>query len=226
MIVVVGSHEWSANFFKELKLLCDNDFSFVTEPSELVKLVQEHSNIERIFFPHWSFMVPQEIVSKFECIGFHMTDLPYGRGGSPLQNLILRGFTTTTMCALRYNDKIDDGPVYCRRTLSLNGSAAQIFERAALIMADMAREIIHNNLQAIPQSGKPVFFKRRNPTESEITSQRLNSIEDLYNFIRMLDAPGYPRAFFNAEFSTFEFSDAVMDEDGELRVTIKRRLKP
>ncbi len=27
---------------------------------------------------------------KFECVCFHMTDVPYGRGGSPLQNLIIR----------------------------------------------------------------------------------------------------------------------------------------
>src|SRR2546427_4886313 len=41
-----------------------------------------------VFFPHWSWPIPEEIHSQFECVIFHMTDLPYGRGGSPLQNLI------------------------------------------------------------------------------------------------------------------------------------------
>ncbi len=44
-----------------------------------------------IFFPHWSWIIPKEIYEKFECVIFHMTDLPFGRGGSPLQNLIVRG---------------------------------------------------------------------------------------------------------------------------------------
>ena len=32
----------------------------------------------------------QEIHENYKCIIFHMTDLPFGRGGSPLQNLISR----------------------------------------------------------------------------------------------------------------------------------------
>lgn len=32
---------------------------------------------------------------------FHMTNFPYGRGGSPLQNLMKRGHHTTTITALR-----------------------------------------------------------------------------------------------------------------------------
>ena len=43
-----------------------------------------------IFFPHWSKKVDTKIVNNYECVCFHETDLPYGRGGSPIQNLILR----------------------------------------------------------------------------------------------------------------------------------------
>ena len=41
-----------------------------------------------IFFPHWSWLIPEEIYQNFECVIFHMTNLPYGRGGSPLHYLI------------------------------------------------------------------------------------------------------------------------------------------
>jgi len=40
-----------------------------------------------MFFPHWSWKIPREIYENFDCVGFHMTDLPYDRGGSPIQNL-------------------------------------------------------------------------------------------------------------------------------------------
>jgi len=35
-----------------------------------------------VFFPHWSWKVPAEIFNIAECALFHMTDLPFGRGGS------------------------------------------------------------------------------------------------------------------------------------------------
>ena len=44
-----------------------------------------------IFFPHWSWKVNKEIFENYECIAFHTAPLPYGRGGSPIQNLIIRG---------------------------------------------------------------------------------------------------------------------------------------
>jgi len=37
------------------------------------------------------WIILKEIFENYEIILFHMTDLPYGRGGSPLQNLIVRG---------------------------------------------------------------------------------------------------------------------------------------
>lgn len=54
-----------------------------------------------IFFPHWSWKIPVDIYERFECVIFHMTDLPFGRGGSPLQNLVVRGINETQLTALR-----------------------------------------------------------------------------------------------------------------------------
>ena len=39
--------------------------------------------------------------------------------------------------------------------------------------------------------GGPVCFKRRKPEQSDI----FNDLNDFYDFIRMLDADGYPKAF-------------------------------
>jgi len=53
-----------------------------------------------IFIPHWSYIIEREIYENYNCIVFHMTDLPFGRGGSPLQNLISRGFSETKISAI------------------------------------------------------------------------------------------------------------------------------
>src|SRR5689334_14815339 len=57
-----------------------------------------------IFFMHWSWIIPAEIFSRYTCVVFHMTDLPYGRGGSPLQNLIIRGHKETKITAIKVEE--------------------------------------------------------------------------------------------------------------------------
>src|SRR5258706_4197683 len=150
-------------------------------------------NPDVIFFLHWSELIPQEIYSSFKCIVFHMTDLPFGRGGSPLQNLIERGYDETMISALIVEKGIDTGPILLKKQLSLLGTAEEIFLRAGEIMKKMIAEIIVYNPDSVPQKGDPTIFKRRTPDQSSI--QLLSELKTAYNFIRMLDAEGYPKAF-------------------------------
>lgn len=164
-----------------------------------------------VFFPFWSYKVPKEITDSYECVCFHMTDVPYGRGGSPLQNLILRGHTETVISALRMTDEIDAGPVYMKRPLSLDGTAREIYERAALIIADMMREIAATDPVPVPQSGEVVSFKRRLPSESRLPLDL--APREAYDFIRMLDADDYPKAFVEVGPLRIELTNACLDGD-------------
>src|SRR5690606_29153499 len=122
---------------------------------------------------------PKEIFEKYECIVFHMTDLPYGRGGSPLQNLIDLGHTETRISAIRVEKGIDTGPVYLKMNLDLQGTAKEIFERTAGIIEKMIYVIIENKVQPVQQKGEVVHFKRRNPQQSSINE--LNSLKKIYD---------------------------------------------
>ena len=48
-----------------------------------------------IFFIFWSKMVPLKFLSRYLCIQFHTSNLPKFRGGSPIQNQIVKGITKT-----------------------------------------------------------------------------------------------------------------------------------
>lgn len=146
-----------------------------------------------IFFPHWSHIVPQSILERAECVCFHMTDVPYGRGGSPLQNLISRGHTDTVISALHMIPELDAGPVYMKRPLSLDGSAREIFLRSAALIVDMIGTIVREEPAPVSQEGQPTIFARRKPEQSRL-SPELNA-EQIYDHIRMLDADGYPHSF-------------------------------
>ncbi len=87
-----------------------------------------------------------------------MTDLPFGRGGSPLQNLITRGVKSTKISALRCTDVLDGGPIYLKEELSLQGSAEDIYIRADSIIEKMIAAILLTNPEPLEQTGEVVFF--------------------------------------------------------------------
>lgn len=175
-----------------------------------------------VFFPHWSWLIPDSIHERFNCVIFHMTDLPYGRGGSPLQNLIVRGHTETKLAALKCEAGLDTGPIYLKRPLSLKGTAEEILHRASTLMEQMIFDIVKQKLVPYAQQGDVVEFKRRRPEDGDLAP--LQEVKQIYDFIRMLDAEGYPRAFLDTRHLHFEFSSAELC-DGVVRATavIKRK---
>jgi len=176
-----------------------------------------------IFFPHWSWIIPKEIYEKFECVIFHMTDLPYGRGGSPLQNLIVRGHKETQLCALRCVKTLDAGPIYMKLPLSLSGRAEEIFQNATKLTEIMIKKIILEQPKPVDQTGKSIEFQRRLPKDGDLAD--LTELEKVYDFIRMLDADGYPPAFIDNGHFRFEFTNASLNsEDVVAKVRIIRRV--
>ena len=138
-----------------------------------------------------------------------------------MQNLTLRGHTETVISALRMTEEMDAGPVYMKRPLSLEGSAREIYSRAAVIIADMMREIAKTEPSPVPQEGEVVVFYRRRPEDSELghAGQAGISAAQTFDFIRMLDAEGYPRAFIRtASGHRIEFSNAQL-QDGKVIAT-------
>ena len=70
----------------------------------------------------------------------------------------------------------------------------------------MIVDIIRRRPVPQPQKGKPVLFKRRKPDDGNVMS--LSSLRRAFDFIRMLDAVGYPPAFLETKGLRFEFKDA------------------
>ena len=121
--LICTSKDWDKDLVKRLKGKLDFDFEQFHLSSELTVESLEKIKPKKIFFPHWSHIIKPEIFEHYECVIFHMTDLPYGRGGSPLQNLIVRGHKETKISALRCKAGVDTGPIYMKRPLGLEGTA-------------------------------------------------------------------------------------------------------
>lgn len=206
--LIVSNKKWHRKYLEFLEENTGEEFVFIGNKEEFNLDFLKEVNPRYIFFPHWSYLIPKEIYETYKCIIFHMTDLPFGRGGSPLQNLISRKIYATQLSAIECIDKIDAGPVYLKRPLSLYGTAEEIYLRAAKLTAEIIAEIVKKRIQPVPQQGEHVLFKRRKPEEGNI--ENLNSLEEIFDYIRMLDAEGYPAAFFENKKFRFEFTRASL----------------
>lgn len=207
--ILASCKPWHREIFRILAKNSNTRWIYVSSPGGLVSVLTK-SRPRYIFFPHWSWIVPRSIWQKHECVCFHMTDVPYGRGGSPLQNLILAGHCKTKISALRMTGEIDAGPVYMKRSLSLNGKAEDIYRRAGKICSAMMARIVKLHPKAIPQMGRVVKFKRKKPAESRLP--KAGNLPKWYDWIRMLDADTYPKAFLEYGDYRIEFQSAMAGE--------------
>ncbi len=205
-VIIATVHPWNIVNAKKLQAK-HRGVVLVTNPKKLTLSFLRLHNPRYIFFPHWSWYIPAEILWNYECVVFHMTDLPYGRGGSPLQNLILRGHKMTKISAIKAVEEMDAGPVYLKMPLSLYGTAEDIFKRASdIIFSRMIPEILRRDITPKPQKGRAVIFTRRKPEDGDLCG--LDDPKKIFDQIRMLDAPGYPKAFLRSGGVTVRFSNA------------------
>ena len=212
--ILLSTKLWHTNLFEKLSVNVGQNWIWINKKEDFSYKNIEKINPTKIFIPHWSYKIPEEIFSNFECIVFHMTDLPYGRGGSPLQNLIIRGHKKTKISAIKVSNGIDTGDLYLKSDLDLYGSAKEIFIRASLVIYNMISEILTTNPEPIPQTGKITNFKRRSPSQGSIIN--LTNLNEVYDFIRMLDCEGYPNAFIETSNLKFEFKNAKFDVNNNL----------
>lgn len=227
-IIIATVKSWNIERAKALQKQYENvhDIVLYTTKEEFTIDNVRIFNPDYIFMPHWSYLVSNEITDNYACVVFHMTDLPYGRGGSPLQNLIVRGHKETKISAIKVTQKLDGGPVYMKRPLSLEGSAQEIFVRCAdIIFQEMLPNFLTEKIEPKPQEGEPVIFKRRKPEDGKITPDM--ELDKIYDYIRMLDAEGYPRAYMEFGDYKLEFEQAGLLADGQelsAKVIFKKKI--
>ncbi len=220
--VIALSRRAYPEFGSSLSSLTGKEFAFIESKSELTLDYLKTLNPRYVFFPHWSYIIPASIFEQFECVIFHMTDVPFGRGGSPLQNLISRGIYETKISALRCEKELDAGPVYLKRPLSLYGTAHEIYVRAGRQIELMIAEMVNNEPTPQVQIGDITTFARRKPEDSNI--EELENLEQVFDYIRMLDAEGYPSAFLETKHLRFKFSRASLQSTeiiADVRITRK-----
>lgn len=158
-----------------------------------------------VFVYHWSYIIPESIYSKYRCVAFHTGNLPEDRGGSPIQNQILKGKTFSKVNAIVVQDPVDSGAVYGSKSISLQGNLYDIWNSVTEAAKKLIGDILKYDIEPIPQSGNSATFKRKKDNVLQPTS-----LDSMYDQIRMLDGEDYPATHLIVGDYKFDFSRAKM----------------
>jgi len=197
-LACVGYRDWAFKIYK--KISCNTSHKVLVlgfEDGYTVDKLTEF-NPDIVLFYGWSWKVEDKIIDNFFCIMLHPSRLPKYRGGTPIQNQIIRGVKESSVTLFLMDHGIDSGPILAQYPLSLSGGISEIFSRIENIGYKLTMEILEkDSLIPVPQNKKhSTLFKRLKPENSEITIDEIKNkpAEYLYNKIRMLQNP-YPNAF-------------------------------
>ena len=132
----------------------------------------------------------------------HESDLPKGKGWSPLSWQILEGSNLIPICLFEANEELDSGSIYLKWNMKFFGN--ELLDELHLVQGEstiaMCRKFIEeypNILDlAIPQTGEQTFYKKRTPEDSRLDPNK--TIQEQYNLFRIVDNERYP-AFFEID---------------------------
>ena len=197
-IACIGYREWACKIYEEIQhIFPQHEFLILKKTKEFDKSTLENFDPEFILFYGWSWIISEDIIEKFTCVMLHPSPLPKYRGGSPIQNQIIRGVTESTATLFIMDKGIDTGDIVGRYPLSLEGSLDEILHRIYVAGVAMTQDLINGSYNRAKQDhDKSTFYSRRKKRDSEITLEELktSSADYLYNKVRMLADP-YPNAF-------------------------------
>lgn len=143
-------------------------------------------------------LVPTSILSfNKNNIVVHASDLPKGKGFSPLQWQIVEGQNDIPLTLFEVVEKVDAGPYYLKDVIRFKGSELldEMREAMAIKIIDMCFNYISNceNLKPIEQSGEESFYRRRIASDDELDVNK--TIAEQFNHLRIADNETYPLYF-------------------------------
>ncbi len=128
----------------------------------------------------------------------HPSDLPRGRGFSPLAWQILEGCSDIPICLFEAVPDVDAGDVYLRSVIALDGTELneEIKYKQGKKTLEMCLRFLDSypQIKASPQTGTPTYYKRRSARDSEIDVDM--SLRALFPLLRVVDNNRYPAYFF------------------------------
>lgn len=159
---------------------------------------------EYLFLISCSKKLSKEEINKHKlvCV-LHESDVPYGRGWSPLAWQVLEGKKEIIISAIKCAEEIDSGDVIGQRPLILDDSelSDELHKKSSEVKQSLILEII-KGFKSRPQFGESSYYRKRTPKDSELDVDK--TIKNQFNLLRICDSR-FP-AFFYLHGNKYEVS--------------------
>jgi methionyl-tRNA formyltransferase len=150
------------------------------------------------FFLGCSRIVPAEILRRNRLnLVVHGSDLPRGRGFSPIPWQVLEGRNRIPIVIFEAEESLDSGGIYFRDTLDLDGTElldeihVKTWEKIEVLVRTFLRH--HPDVSPQPQQGEPTFYARRTTRDDELDPHR--TLAEQFDHLRIVDNEQYPAWF-------------------------------
>ncbi len=129
----------------------------------------------------------------------HASDLPRGRGWSPLVWQILEGKDEITVSLLDAKDPVDSGGVYKKHIMKFEGT--ELFDEINRELFNATKDLMtwsvencDNMHPEIQDESNATYYKKRSPDDSELDIDK--PLKDHINTLRICDPDRYPAFFY------------------------------
>jgi methionyl-tRNA formyltransferase len=160
------------------------------------------------FILSWESIFKEDARKRFDHnVVVHASDLPRGRGWSPMTWQVLEGKRELPLTLFEAADKVDAGQVYLRSTVPTTGFELLddlrdlVGPAIVQLCIQFADELAAGTVLGEAQSGDPTFYPRRTPDDSRLDPDK--TIREQFNLLRVVDNDRYP-AFFELDGFTYE----------------------
>jgi|TARA_B100000315_G_C14585101_1_gene592583 methionyl-tRNA formyltransferase len=150
------------------------------------------------FYLGCTLVVPSNIMKRNKLnLVVHASDLPWGRGMSPVSWQILEGKDKIPIVLFRAVEKLDAGDIYLRDSIHLDGTEllpeirAKVWKKTEKIILHFLK--VWPNIIPEKQKGAPTFYCKRTDRDDEINPNR--TIIENFNHLRIIDNDRYPAWF-------------------------------
>jgi methionyl-tRNA formyltransferase len=150
------------------------------------------------FFLGCSRIVPGEVLRRNRLnLVVHGSDLPLGRGFSPIPWQVLEGKNRIPIVLFEAEEALDAGPIYFRDEIELDGTElldeihVKTWEKIEMLVRTFLDQ--YGKVRPRAQHGAPTFYERRTQKDDELDPHR--TLAEQFDHLRIVDNERYPAWF-------------------------------
>ena len=189
-------NQWIYQFFKKIKIQKEISNKFKVSSSFSINNLRK---CKIIFILGYTKLINIKKINSFEyALIVHESDLPKGRGFSPVRRQIVRNKNKIKVLLIKCSKRADTGDIVENEMMQIQPFDLydDIREKQFLATKRIIIKFLkkYPNIKSKKQKGKSTFFKKLRNLDDKLSLNK--SIKDQFNILRSTDYKNYPNYFY------------------------------